>query len=254
MILAGKKALVTGGSGAIGRAIAIALAREGADIALTYRQNRKAAEETAESIGALDREALVLRVNLAERDGIEELFARIEEAWGRLDVLVSNAVSATLRPAVDLPSRHWDYVLSANLTAFFECARRSVRLMGDGPGNIIAISSLGSQRVAPGYAALGVAKAGIETLTRYLAVELAGAGINVNAVSPGLVDTRALEAFESVVPDIEDYKRELIEQTPTGQICTPAEVAKVVTFLCSPDAAWIRGQTIVVDGGLSLGI
>ena len=252
MILEGKKALVTGGSRGIGRAIALALAREGADIALTYHRNLPAAEETAVSIRAEGRQALVLQANLAEAQDIGKLFEEIRNAWRRLDIFVSNAVSATLRPVLQLPLRHWDHVLSANLTAFFECSRRSVELMDGGPGKIIAISSLGGREYAPGYAALGVAKAGIEALARYLAVELAEKKVNVNVVCPGIVETDALKAFASVVPDLDRYKQSLVERTPAKRIGTPEDVARVVVFLSSPQADWIRGQTITADGGLSL--
>lgn len=252
MMLEGKTALITGGSRGIGRAIALALAREGSDIAFTYFRNRQAAERTEVEIRAAGRQVLVSRVNLAAHGDIDRLFEDIGKTFGRLDIFVSSAVSATLRPVLELKSRHWDHILSANLTAFFECCRRSVELMSGGPGVIVAISSLGGREYAPGYAALGVAKAGVETLARYLAVELAARSINVNVVCPGLVDTEALRAFCSVVPDLDQYKQSLIERTPTKRMGTPEEIARVVVFLCSPQAEWIRGQTITADGGLSL--
>ena len=229
-----------------------ALGREGVDIALTYFRNRAAAEETAGAIRAVGSQAYVIQADLADIDDIEKSFETVKDTLGSLDILVSNAVSAILRPAVELPRRHWDHILSANLTAFFECSQRSVELMTGSTGKIIAISSLGSRRYTPGYAALGVAKAGIETLARYLAVELAPRGINVNVVCPGLVDTDALGAFSSVVPSVDDFKRELIEKTPGGRIGAPEDVGRLVVFLCSAQADWIRGQTITVDGGLSL--
>lgn len=252
MFLEGKTALVTGGSRGIGRAIALGLASEGADVAVTYFRNRQDAEQTTAAIRNQGRRTLLIRTNLADGKDIEKLFEEMRAAWGGLDIFVSNAVSATLRPALELESRHWDHVLSANLTAFFECSRRSVQLMNSGPGKIIAISSLGGRECAPGYAALGVAKAGIEALARYLAVELADRNINVNVVCPGLVDSHALQAFASIVPDVNDYKQRLVERTPAKRIGTPDDVARVVVFLCSPQAEWIRGQTIIADGGLSL--
>ena len=252
MILEGKTALVTGGSRGIGRGIALGLASEGADIALTYFRSRQGAEETAAAIQNQGRQTLVIRANLADAKDIDELFEEIGTAWGRLDVFVSNAVSATLRPVLEMESRHWDHILSANLTAFFECSRRCIRLMNSRQGKIIAISSLGGRECAPGYAALGVAKAGIEALARYLAVELADQNINVNVVCPGVVDSSGLEAFASVVPDVKDYKQQLVGRTPAKRAGTPEDVARVVVFLCSPQAEWIRGQTIIADGGLSL--
>ena len=161
MTLEGKKALVTGGSGTIGRAIALALHHAGAEVAITYHRNRKGADETLQAISGTERRALAFRVNLGDRAGIEQLFCEVKQAWGMLDIFVSNAVSAPCRAILNLPLEHWDYVLNANLTAFFDCTQRSVELMAGRPGTVVAISSLGAQRCAPGYAALGVAKAGI---------------------------------------------------------------------------------------------
>jgi enoyl-[acyl-carrier protein] reductase III len=252
MLLGGKTALVTGGSRGIGRAITLALAREGADVSFTYHKNRKAAEETATAIRAQGRRAFTTRVNLADSQDISRLFREVTETLGRLDIFVSNAVSATLRPVLKLSSRHWEHVLRANLTAFFECVQHVVPLMEGGTGKIIAITSLGGRGYAPGYAALGAAKAGIETLGRYLAIELADRNINVNSVCPGVVNTEALEAFSSVIPDLTRYKEGLVARTPAGRIGTAEDVAEIVLFLCTPQADWIRGQTITADGGLSL--
>ncbi len=252
MILAGKTALVTGGSRGIGRAVALALAHEGADIAFTYFRNRQAADEVASAIRREGRGVSVSQVNLADGKHIERLFEEIGNTWGRLDVFVNNAVSAAFRPVLELPLRHWEHVLSANLTAFFECSRRSIPLMKGRGGRIIAISSLGSSQCFPGYAALGVAKAGVEALARYLAIELAEKNINVNVVCPGIVETQALQAFAAVVPDLERYKQSLVERTPAKRIGLPEDVARVVVFLCSSESEWIRGQTIIADGGLSL--
>jgi enoyl-[acyl-carrier protein] reductase III len=251
-MLEGKKALVTGGSGAIGRAITLALHDAGAEVAITYHRNRKGAEETLRAVSSDHAGALAFRVNLGDRAAIDQLFCEIKQAWGLLDIFVSNAVSAPFRAALGLPLRHWDHVLNANLTAFFHCAQCSVELMAGRPGTIVALSSLGARRCAPGYAALGVAKAGIEALARYLALELAERNINVNVVCPGTVQTPALKGFASVVPDVHQYTQSLMEQTPDGKAVAPAEVAAVVRFLCSPQAQRIRGQTIVVDGGFSL--
>jgi enoyl-[acyl-carrier protein] reductase III len=251
MLLEGKRALVTGGSRGIGQAVAIALAREGAEVAFTFHHNTTSAEQTAAAIRTLGRSPLVLRLNLAETSSVDELFANVASSFGTLDIFVSNAVSAALRPVMELQLRHWERILAANLTAFFQSAVHAARLMKNG-GSIIGISSLGSRNFSPGYAALGVAKAGIETLARYLAVELADRGINVNVVCPGIVETKALEAFSAVIPDVDRYKQALVARTPAKRIGTPQDAAGVVLFLCTPQAEWIRGQTIIADGGLSL--
>lgn len=252
MILEGKKALVIGGSRGIGRAITLALASEGATVAFTYHLDGKAARETAAAIKEEKRFCLVSRLDLASRKQIERLYEELKDSLGGLDIYIHSAVSARLRPILELESRHWDQVLEANLTGFFECSRKAVSLMQGRSGRIIAVSSLGARTCYPGYAALGVAKAGMETLARYLAVELAEKNVNVNVVCPGIVETQALSAFTGLVSDLEDFKATLVTKTPARRMGTPEDVAKVVLYLCGPDSTWIRGQTIVCDGGLSL--
>ncbi len=249
--LEGKSALVTGSSRGIGREIALTLARDGADVAISYLQNATAAQETADAIKDLGRRALAVRTNLAHRQEIDRLFDEVESEFGHLDVFVSNAVSAALRPLESLSDRHWDHILSANLSAFYYGGVRAIRLMPAG-GRIIAISSLGSRLYLPGYAALGVAKAGLEALARYMAVEWVDRNINVNVVCGGPVDTQAVEAFSAAGIDPNELKSQLASRTPAGRLGKPEDIAELVAFLCTSRADWIRGQTIVADGGLSL--
>jgi enoyl-[acyl-carrier protein] reductase III len=152
-----------------------------------------------------------------------------------------------IRPALELEERHWDWTLNANARAFFTLARHAAPAMAPG-GSVVAVSSLGSTRVLDNYVLVGTSKAALEALVRYLAVELAPQGINVNAVSAGLVETGALEYF----PNREDMLAWYRTRTPAGRLVEPADIAGVVTFLASPAAAMIRGQTIVVDGGYSV--
>ncbi len=245
-------ALVTGGSRGIGRAISLELARAGHDIVFTYYRNRAGAEETRQEIEALGRRATAESINLGEPRTIEELFDELASRDTRLRVFVHSAVSAVLRPLLDLPERHWDHVITANLTAFLLGVRRAVPLLENG-GSIIAITSSGPVKYLAGYGALATAKAGMETVARYLAVELADRGLNVNVVCPGMVDTDALDAFKPVVPDLDAFKRQIAEQAPTGRLTSPEDVASVVRFLCSPAASAIRGQRIVVDEGVAFG-
>jgi len=245
---AGKRALVTGGSRGIGRAIALKLAGLGADVAVNYVKNDRAADETALAIERLGRRALRVKADVSEPKELKSLFAAAKEAFGGLDIFVSNAVSGVLGPATRIGKFGWDLALNANARAFLLGAQEAVKLFPKSGGKIVAVSSIGSFSCLPGYAAVGASKAALETLVRYFAKELAPRGVNVNAVSGGPVDTAALDYFPEKEKILEAWK----DRTPAGRIAKPEEIAAVAVFLLSDDASWIQGQTIVVDGGLTL--
>jgi enoyl-[acyl-carrier protein] reductase III len=236
--------LVTGGSRGIGRAIALRFARDGATrVAIGYMRNDAAAEETAAELKAAGAEPVLVRGNITSKRVLEEV-----AALGPLDVLVHNAASGVIRPALETEEKHWDWTLGANSRALLALAQAAVPQMKPG-ASIVGISSLGSQRVLPNYALVGTSKAALEALVRYLAVELAPVGIRVNAVSAGVVETGALEHFPN--------KEEMLEvgrANPVGRLVSPEDVAAAVAFLCSPGADMIRGHVLVVDGGFSLPI
>jgi enoyl-[acyl-carrier protein] reductase III len=237
----GKSVLVTGGSRGIGKAIALRFAELGAErVAISYLRNDRAAEETAEEIRAQGAEAQLLRGNIGDP---EKAAALVDQA-GALDVLVSNAASGVIRPFEELTEKHWDWTLNANARALLTLARTAAPRMAAG-SSIIAISSMGGERVLDNYMLVGVSKAALESLVRYLAVELAPRGIRVNAVSAGLVETGALEFFPNRDEMIEQFR----SRTPAGRLVAPSDVANVVAFLASPEADMIRGQAVVVDGG-----
>lgn len=240
-------AVVTGGSRGIGRAIGLELARYGVHVAFNYLRGHKAARETEGELQALGVRAMRVRAHLGDSESVVTLFRHVEETFGRVDILVNNAASGVQRGALDLEEKHWDWTLDVNARGPWLCAREAARLMTGG-GTIVNISSLGSQRVLPYYTAVGVSKAALEALTRYLAVELAPKGIRVNAVAGGVVETEALEHF----PNREEMVAEAVGKTPAGRMVTPEDVAGVVMFLCTPAASMIRGQVLVVDGGYSL--
>jgi enoyl-[acyl-carrier protein] reductase III len=243
MTFEGKSVLVTGGSRGIGRAISLRFAERGARrVAVSYLRNDKAAEETAEEIRKLGAEPVLLRGNLGDP---EKTRALLGEA-GPLDVIVSNAATGVIRPFQELDEKHWDWTLNANARALFTIAREAAPTMPAG-SSIVAISSLGADRVLDNYVLVGVSKATLEALVRYLAVELAPQDIRVNAVSAGLVETGALDYF----PNREEMLGFYRKRTPAGRLVEPEDVADAVCFLASPAAAMVRGQTLIVDGGYS---
>jgi enoyl-[acyl-carrier protein] reductase III len=242
-----KIVLVTGGSRGIGRAIALEFASRGADIAFNYHRRHSDAKNTQIEIEKLGVRCLRIRAHLADPDAIESMFEKIRQNLGNPDVLISNAASGIQRPSSELEPKHWDWAMNINARAPWLCAINASKTMHNG-GHIVNITSQGSQRVLPFYFSVGTSKAALEAATRYLAIELAPKGISVNAVSGGYVQTEALNSFPN--------KDEMIKnsQTPTGQIVEAGDIAKVVVFLCTPDASMIRGQVIVVDGGSALQI
>jgi enoyl-[acyl-carrier protein] reductase III len=244
MIFKGKSVLVTGGSRGIGKSIALRFAELGATrVAVSYLRNDRAAEETAEELRKLGAEPVLFRGNLGEPD---KAAALVEQA-GQLDILVSNAATGVIRPLLELEEKHWDWTMNANARALLSLVRHAAPSMQPGSA-IVAVSSLGSQRVLDNYALVGTSKAALEALVRYLAVELAPREIRVNAVSAGLVETGALDYFPNRDEMLAWYQR----RTPAGRLVGPRDVADAVCFLCTQDAAMIRGHTLVVDGGYSL--
>ena len=238
----GASVLVTGGSRGIGKAIALRFAALGARrVAIGYMRGDAAAEETTAELEALGAEVTLVRGNVASQRIADEV-----TALGQLDVLVHAAATGVIRPALETEDKHWDWTLSANARALLSLTRAAAPAMPSGAA-IVGISSLGSTRVLENYTLVGTSKAALEALVRYLAVELAPHGIRVNAVSGGVVETGALEHFPN--------RKEMLRSgaaNPAGRLVRPEDIAEAVTFLCSPGAEMIRGQTLIVDGGFSL--
>jgi enoyl-[acyl-carrier protein] reductase III len=245
--LEGKRALVTGASRGLGRATAERLAAAGARVAVNYMRRRDAAEEVARGIRERGGECLVVRGNVADSEHVERIAGEVVEAWGGVDILVSNAATGVLRPGVQLTRKHLGVTLETNAFALLDLAGRFVETMPEG-GRILAMSSLGAERAIPDYTAVGASKAALEAIVRHLAAELAPRGITVNTVAAGVVETDALEHF----PARDLIVRSSRERTPSGRLVTPEEVADAVLLLASPLARAITGQTIRVDNGYSI--
>lgn len=244
----GRVALITGGSRGIGAAIAVRLARSGCHVVVNYFRHRKAAEEVAGEVRAAGMKALIVKANVANEGAVSEMFRQIREEFGQLDILVSNAASGVLKPALELTERHWHWTMDINAGTMIPLARHAVPLMEGRRGHIIAVSSLGAIRALPNYTAVGASKAALESLVRHLAVELAPMGVRVNVVSAGVVDTDALKHF----PNRDELIGSAKERTPSGRLTTPDDVADVILWLCNRCADQIVGQTIIVDGGYSI--
>jgi enoyl-[acyl-carrier protein] reductase III len=251
-LFSNKTVLITGSGRGIGREIALHFASLGADVVVNFFRNRVPAEATADQIREMGRRARVIKANIGEIDQIQTLFDEVEDEFGALDFLIHNAASGFNRPVMEQRPKGWDWSMNINARSLLFMAQRAATLMESrGSGVIISISSPGGTRVLPDYVAVGASKAALESLTRYLAIELASRNISVNAVSPGIVLTEALQHFDAVKKDDKLIER-VKSLIPAGRLVTPKDVANLVAFLCTPAAEMIRGQVIVIDGGYTL--
>lgn len=248
----GRIALITGSGRGIGRSVALHLAARGADIVVNFFRNREPARATVNEIEKHGRRAILVKADVGDIQDLNHLFDQVQEQWGGLDILVHSAASGYNRPAMLQKPRGWDWTMNINARALLFCAQRAAPMMESrGGGYIVSLTSAGSTRVLPDYVAVGASKAALESLTRYLGVELISKNINVNAVSPGVVQTEALDHFATSGGQKAILQR-FIDDVPAGRLVTAEDVAGVVAFLCTPAARMIVGQTIQVDGGYTL--
>ncbi len=245
-----KVSLITGSSRGIGRALALTLAREGATVVVNYVRNAELAAQTVREIEALGSRAVAVQANMESADEIDLLFDRVAAEFGSLDHFVSNAAASAFKKIVDLKAHNLDRSFDLNVRAFVLGAQRAVKLMRNG-GRIAALSSYGSARAYPTYANLGSNKAAVEAWVRYMAVEFAPYGINVNAVNGGLIDTESCAYFYENVPGMAPIDS-VLAKVPKGRMGSAQEVADAIAFLLAPESEYITGQTICVDGGLSV--
>lgn len=239
-------ALVTGASRGIGHATCLALARAGLAVAVGYRSDPEGAEEVVAKATAEGARAVAVPVDVRDEGSVDEGFKRIEQDLGRVRVLVNNAGFTRDGLAVKYTTENWDATLDTNLRGAFLCSRRALPAMLKARwGRIVNVASAAALRGNAGQAAYAASKAGLVGMTKSLAREVGGRGITVNAVCPGFVATRMTE------PQSEEIRRRYIEMTPTGRFGTPEEVATVIAFLAGPEASYVNGATIAVDGGLT---
>jgi enoyl-[acyl-carrier protein] reductase III len=248
--LKGKVALVTGASRGIGRGIALALAEAGADIVVHYARKAGMANDVVAEIQSMGCRAIAIKANFAEKEKIDAMLDEIEDVFGGCDIFVANAATGGFRPMLETNDKHWDWTMDVNARSILHCVQRLTPYMERrGWGRVVTVTSLGGVRVVPNYSAVGLSKSVVESLSRYLAVELAPKGIIVNAISPGLVETDALSNMNLDVSSALEYVR---RRNPTRRLVTPQDVGRVTTFLCSDAAEMIVGQTLYVDGGFSI--
>lgn len=248
MKLAGRVALVTGGSRGIGKAIVWALAREGARVAFVYQSNKEAADKLVSDLALDQREALAVQANVAKKSEADDVVAKVLDRWEKIDILVNNAGIVRDGLLATMSPENWQAVIDTNLTGSYNFCHAVMRpMMSARYGRIINMSSVASHTSNPGQANYAASKGGVEGLTRCLATEIARRGITVNAVAPGFIETDMTVAVRNAAEDA------IKKRIPTRRLGQPEDVANAVLFLAGDEASYITGQVITVDGGLTLG-
>lgn len=246
--LTGKTALVTGSSRGIGRACALRLAEAGADVVVNYVTSESAANELAREIQSLGRNAAVVKADMSEKEDIESMMEFVDERFGKLDILVSNAATGGFRPLVAVTQRNFESTMRTNVLSLIHLIQSSLRLLkkAEGRGKVVAISSHGSAQAIPMYGVVGASKAALESFVRHWALELGDQGINVNVVKAGLVET---DSTRSIPYADQLFASRQLRSMTGDRYLTADDVADAVLFLSSPLSDMVQGETLTVDGG-----
>lgn len=245
--LAGKKALVTGGSRGIGKGIVLALAAQGADVAVNFHSRPEEAEKVVAEVQALGRDAFSIQSDVSEFSAVKNMFSEIKNRWGKLDILVNNAGVVSMGSIDKLTEEDWDKVIDTNLKAHFLCIQQALPLMPIG-GKIISISSIASGGVGVGFgniAHYAASKGGVIGMVEDLAIELGPKGININAIAPGVIET---DMTAGILGD-EQTKSGMLARIPKGRFGQPEDIGAAAAFLASTAADYITGTVLYVDGG-----
>ena len=242
-------AFVTGGSRGIGRAVCLRLARDGFDVALNYRRDDAAAAEVERAVRDLGRTAVALKADLGDAAQVAAMLDRLLAAAGAVQVFVANAAATAFRPVLETKPHHVEKTYAITIGSFLQIVQRLAPGMGEG-GRIVTMSGMDTHRYVAGHGILASAKAALEALTRYLAVELGPRGVTVNAVNPGYVETDSVALYLQNEAGRRDFLDEIAGSTPLRALGTPDEVANLVSWLCSREADWMQAQTLYLDGGI----
>jgi len=247
MILKDKVAIVTGGTRGIGRAIVLMLAHEGADVAFTYLKSTQEAEALVKEVEGLGRKAQVFQIDVRDFEKAKELVEKVKQEFGKLDILINNAGITKDKALMMMTRDDWQEVIDTNLGGLFNLTRSCiVTFLKQKSGDIINISSVSGIIGLARQVNYAASKAGIIGFTKSLAREVAPYNIRVNAVAPGFIETDMVSGLK------EEYKTEVKKRIPLGRFGTASDVANTVKFLLDPKSAYIAGQTIIIDGGLSI--
>jgi len=248
----GKVALISGASRGIGMETALLIGREGGSVVVNYKKNQEAAEKVAVQIKGSGGDAIVFQADVAEQEQVIAMYEKTRQVYGKVDIVVASAAAAASKPLMAIKDYHMDKTFKLTVQGFLFLTQQAVPLMADG-GRVIAVSGWDSFRALDGHGVLGAAKAAMEAMVRYLAVELGPRGINVNGVCPGPIDTLSARIYaKETQQQWEFYERTWLPFVPSGRFGRPEEIADIIAFLASPASSLINGQTIVADGGFTL--
>lgn len=245
--LTGKKALVTGASRGIGKGIALALATQGADVAVNFHSKREEAKKVVEEIKKMGRNAFFVQADVSNSTQVKKMFSEVKSRWGKLNILVNNAGIVKFADFEEIMEEDWDKILNVNLKGCFLCSKEGVKLMPPG-SKIISIASIASGGVGVGFRNIAhytASKGGIVALTENMALDLASKGINVNAIAPGVIETDMTKSLLSN----EKAKAGLLMRVPKGRVGRPEDIGAAAVFLASDEADYITGTVLYVDGG-----